>query len=63
VWGLHAATNIIPSTVLHRPRLPRGLAGVYRTLRRVDAALGATAPARALANSLVVLAVRAQPSA
>jgi MPBQ/MSBQ methyltransferase len=62
-WGLHAITNVIPSTVLHRPRLPRGLAGLYRTLRRLDAALVDTAPARALANSLVVLAERAQPSA
>jgi SAM-dependent methyltransferase len=62
-WGVHGITNLLPSTLLHRPRLPRALAGVYRTLRRVDAALGATAPARALANSLVVLAVRAQPSA
>jgi MPBQ/MSBQ methyltransferase len=62
-WGLHAITNLIPSTVLHRPRLSRGLASLYRALRRLDAALVDTAPARALANSLVVLAERAQPSA
>ncbi len=62
-WGLHAITNLIPSTVLHRPRLSRGLASLYRALRRLDTALVDTAPARALANSLVVLAERAQPSA
>jgi SAM-dependent methyltransferase len=62
-WGLHAITNLIPSTVLHRPRLSRGLARLYRALRRLDTALVDTAPARALANSLVVLAERAQPSA
>ena len=60
---VHGITNLLPSTLLHRPRPPRALASVYRALRRVDAALGATLPARALANSLVVLAARAQPSA
>jgi SAM-dependent methyltransferase len=62
-WGVHGITNLIPSTLLHRPRAPRAVAGAYRALRRIDTALGATAPARALANSLVVLAVRAQASA
>jgi len=56
-WGIHAVTNLIPSTVLHRPRLPRALVMVYRLLRVVDTAI---APA-ALANSLVLLAVKAQP--
>jgi len=58
-WGIHALTNVIPSTILHRPRLPRPLAGLYRVLRRLDAAFSGAAPARAFANSLVVLAVRA----
>jgi ubiquinone/menaquinone biosynthesis C-methylase UbiE len=62
-WGVHGITNLLPSTLLHRPRPPRPLAAAFRALRRVDAALGGTAPARALANSLVVLAERAQPSA
>jgi MPBQ/MSBQ methyltransferase len=62
-WGLHAVTNVLPSTVLHRARLPRPLAAAYRGLRRLDAALAPTAPARALANSLVVLAERAHPAA
>jgi SAM-dependent methyltransferase len=62
-WGLHGITNVLPSTLLHRPRLPRPLAVAYGGLRRADAALAPTAPGRALANSLVVLAERAQPSA
>jgi MPBQ/MSBQ methyltransferase len=61
-WGLHSVTNVIPSTLLHRPRLPRGLAGLYRALCRLDHRLAPTAPGRALANSTVVLAVR-QPTA
>jgi MPBQ/MSBQ methyltransferase len=62
-WGVHGITNLLPSTLLHRADPPRALASVYRALRRVDAALGGTPPARAMANSLVVLAERAQPSA
>jgi SAM-dependent methyltransferase len=62
-WGLHGVTNLIPSTVLHGQRVPRTLGAAYRGLRRLDAALIDTAPARALANSLVILAERAQPSA
>jgi SAM-dependent methyltransferase len=62
-WGVHGITNLLPSTLLHRPQPPRPLAWAYRALRRLDAVLGGTAPARALANSLVVLAERAQPSA
>ena len=55
-WGIHALTNLIPSTVLHRPRLSRPLAAVYRLLCALDTAC---APA-AIANSLVVLAVKSQ---
>jgi len=62
-WGVHSITNVIPSTLLHRARLPRPLAAVYRALRRLDTALAPTRPARALANSLVILAARAQPAA
>ena len=53
-WGIHALTNVIPSTVLHRPRISRALAAVYRVLRTLDTAL---APA-AIASSIVVLAVK-----
>ncbi len=55
-WGIHALTNVIPSTILHRPRLWRPLAAAYLALRALDTAW---APA-ALANSVVVLAVKAQ---
>jgi SAM-dependent methyltransferase len=58
VWGIHVLTNLIPSTVLHRPRLPRGLAPVYRGLAALDDALRPLAPHARLANSLVVLAVK-----
>src|SRR5262245_29332846 len=57
-WGIHAVPNVIPSTVLHRAALPRPLAAAYRLLRALDGALGATAPARAIASSLVVLVVK-----
>ena len=55
-WGLHSVTNVIPSTVLHRPRLSRPLAAAYQALCAVDQALSCFAPARWLANSLVILA-------
>ena len=58
-WGLHTVTNLIPSTVLHRPRLGRPLALLYRALRALDRALAGSALARRAANSLVVLARRA----
>jgi MPBQ/MSBQ methyltransferase len=57
-WGIHALTNVIPSTVLHRERLSPILAGVYRALCAIDGALAASPPARWIANSLVVLAER-----
>lgn len=56
-WGIHALTNLIPSTVLHRERLSHPLATLYRALRALDRAL-APRGARTLANSLVVLAVK-----
>ena len=58
-WGLHTITNLIPSTVLHRARLPRGLATIYRALRALDAIAAPTALGRALANSVVVLSSKA----
>jgi SAM-dependent methyltransferase len=55
-WGIHVLTNLIPSTVLHRPRLPGPLALVYRGLAALDDALRAWPGHAGLANSLVVLA-------
>jgi MPBQ/MSBQ methyltransferase len=56
VWGIHSVTNVLPSTVLHRARLGRGAAMVYRILRGADRALAARWPGTRLGNSLVVLA-------
>jgi SAM-dependent methyltransferase len=55
-WGIHMATNLIPSTVLHRPRLPGPLAALYRALARVDDALRLVPGTPWIANSVVVLA-------
>jgi SAM-dependent methyltransferase len=55
ITGIHGVTNVIPSTVLHRERLPRPVASVYRALCRLDRTLGAT-PAWRVANSVVVVA-------
>jgi len=57
-WGLHSVTNVIPSTVLHRPRLGRAIGACYRGLCALDRALAATFAGRGLANSLVVLATK-----
>lgn len=58
VWGIHALTNLIPSTVLHRARLGRPLAGLFAMLCRTDALLARTGLGRRIANSLVILAQR-----
>ncbi len=62
-WGVHGVTNLLPSVLLHRQQVPRTLDAAFRALCRLDARVIGTAPARALANSLVVLAERAQPRA
>lgn len=56
LWGIHMLTNLIPSTVLHRPRLSRPLAGLFRALGAVDAALRRLPGTHRIANSVVVLA-------
>ena len=61
-WGLHSATNLLPSTVLHRPHLGRIPGALYRGLCTLDRALAATGPGRALANSLVILAEKSEES-
>lgn len=57
-WGIHSITNLIPSTVLHRERLGPFTATLYASLRALDTRLSASAIGAAIANSLVVLAVR-----
>jgi hypothetical protein len=59
VWGIHMLTNLIPSTVLHRPRLARPLGGLYRALAAADGALRRLPGTHRLANSVVVLARKA----
>jgi SAM-dependent methyltransferase len=59
VWGIHAATNVIPSTVLHKEALPRPLGAVYRALCALDERLARAA--WRIANSLVILAVKRGP--
>lgn len=61
--GIHMATNLIPSTVLHRPRLGRGLAAAFRALAALDGALRRLPGTHRLANSLVVLARKRPPAA
>lgn len=57
-WGIHAATGLIPSTILHRARLPRVLRPLYRLLRAADTQAARRLPGPGLASSAVVLAVR-----
>ena len=55
-WGIHAITNLMPSPVLHRPRLPGALQPLYRALRSADSRIGSSRPMRAIAAHGVVLA-------
>lgn len=57
-WGIHSVTGVLPSTVLHRARLPRPLRPLYAALCAVDGWLARVPGARGLASSLVVLARR-----
>jgi MPBQ/MSBQ methyltransferase len=61
--GIHAITNLIPSTLLHRQRLGRPLGALFAALRALDRTLGGLAPVRAIANSVVVLARKRGPPA
>ena len=54
--GNSRADELIPSTVLHRPRLGPALAAIYRGLAAADRAAARTAAVRYFANSLLVLA-------
>ena len=58
-WGIHMLTNIVPSTLLHRPRLARPLAGLFQALAAVDGALRRLPGTHRIANSVVVLARKA----
>jgi SAM-dependent methyltransferase len=56
VWGIHALTNLMPSPVLHRPRLPAALRPLYRALCSADSRAGSSRAIRAIAAHGVVLA-------
>lgn len=60
-WGIHAFTNLIPSTILHRARLGHALAVFFRRLCAIDRALRRFPATARLANSVVILA-RKEPS-
>jgi MPBQ/MSBQ methyltransferase len=55
-WGIHAITNVMPSPILHRPRLPAALRPLYRAFRSADARVGSSRAMRAIAAHGVVLA-------
>src|SRR5215510_3242320 len=55
-WGIHAITNLMPSPILHRPRLPAALRPLYRALRLADARVSSSRVMRAIAAHGVVLA-------
>lgn len=57
-WGIHAVTNLLPSTVLHRPRLSRAWSAAYGALGAIDAIAARFGPVRALAAHAVVQARR-----
>ena len=57
-WGIHSATGCLPSTVLHRRRLPDGVRPLYAVLCAVDRWVTRLPGARGLASSLVVLAAK-----
>jgi SAM-dependent methyltransferase len=62
-WGIHALTNLRPSTVLHRPRLGPVTGLLFRALAAADDALRPWPALAVLANSLVVLADRSEGDA
>ena len=58
MWGIHSVTGLLPSTLLHRRRLPAVVRPVYAALCAVDRWVTRVPGARGLASSLVVLAAK-----
>src|SRR5487761_147944 len=58
LWGLHAVTNLLPSTLLHDEHLSRRRRRLARALGRLDARLSGIAPFNRLGCSQVLLARR-----
>ena len=57
-WGIHAVTNVLPSTVLHRPLASRALRGVFDAAAALERRLNGVWPVNALGCSQLVLADR-----
>jgi len=57
-WGIHAVTNLLPSTVLHRPQRSRALQAIFGVAAAIERRVGGWWPANALACSLLVFAVK-----
>jgi MPBQ/MSBQ methyltransferase len=57
-WGIHAVTNVLPSTVLHRPLASRVLRGVFGAAAALERRLSGRWPVNALGCSQLVLAER-----
>jgi ubiquinone/menaquinone biosynthesis C-methylase UbiE len=55
-WGIHAVTNVLPSTVLHRPLASRVLRGVFAAAAALERRVNGRWPFNALGCSLVVVA-------
>ena len=55
LWGLHAATNLLPSTLLHDENLSRRRRRIARVLGRLDARLSRIAPFNRLGCSQLLL--------
>ena len=58
VWGIHIATNLIPSTWLHARSPSRRVSGLFRRLCAIDGVLRRLPLVRGAANSVVILARR-----
>jgi SAM-dependent methyltransferase len=61
-WGIHSVTNIIPSTVLHRPDGAGWRRRAFESLAALERRLAGTWPVNALGCSLLVLAEKERPA-
>ena len=57
-WGIHAVTNLLPSPILHRARVPAPLRPLYRALCSADSRIADSRPFRAFAAHAVILATK-----
>lgn len=57
-WGIHAVTNVLPSTILHRPLASRTLRGLFEAAAAVERRVSGRWPVNALGCSQLVLADR-----